>query len=70
MTSALTIVLSIPAILMAVASVVVLRRLPLPPARLTDDGRALLGAIVARGEGRDSKNLSAADDFDMPMRAA
>ena len=52
MTSALTFVLSIPAILLAVASVVGLRRLPLPAARLTGDERALCSAIVARGEGR------------------
>ncbi len=61
MTSALAFVLSIPAILLAVASVVGLRRLPPPAAPLTEDERAFCSAIVARGEGRD---------LDTPVRAA
>ncbi len=54
MTSVLTLVLSIPAILMAVASLVVLRRLPMPTAP----------ASVSRAR------TSAPADFDIPIRAA
>jgi hypothetical protein len=60
MTSALAFVLSIPAVLMAVVSVVALRRLSLPSSRPTEDERAL----------RDREKVPVAAGFDIPKRAA
>lgn len=53
MTTTLTIILAAPALLLGVLSAILLRRLPLPAARLADRDRALCRAIYERGEGAE-----------------